>query len=380
MGRKKIPKKTQNMLWIKAGARCEMPGCNKYLIESDTAPIPFNGSNIAHIVADSEDGPRGNKESERLAEDINNLMLMCPACHAEIDKKENFEFYTVELLTRFKKEHEERIKLLTAIKNEQDSQVITYYSDIAQTANMFTNNRIKNTILPEYYSSKSFINLGFAGKSNSDNQEEYWSFESKYLEKRFLKLVNPILEQNTDERLLVFAMAPIPLLIKLGTLLDDKITSVIYQKHRNPDTWKWLDETEDNFEYKITYPEKKNDNIALKISFSGTITNDRIYNFFQEDNVDICTITIKNPNPDFLRTKAQLDEFGSKILTVFDKLKELYGEKTKLHLFPACPIAIAIEMGRRWFKKCDMTLVLYDQNKDRSGFIRTFELNGKYFD
>lgn len=45
-----------------------------------------NYSYFAHIVASSEDGPRGNKDSEKLANEPTNIMLLCDKCHRLIDK------------------------------------------------------------------------------------------------------------------------------------------------------------------------------------------------------------------------------------------------------------------------------------------------------
>jgi hypothetical protein len=39
------------------------------------------------------------------------------------------------------------------------------------------------------------------------------------------------------------------------------------------------------------------------------------------------------------------------------------------------PIATAIELGRSWMPKADMPLIIYDENKSRTGFYKTIEID-----
>lgn len=379
MSKSKIPPKVVLELWARAAGRCQKKGCNRTLFESMHAPESFNAAEMAHIIANLPNGPRGGEfESERLAKDANNLMLLCPSCHREIDKENNLDYYTVELLTNMKKEHESRIRLVTDITEDNLCHVITYYASIGDNETHFKDKRLKADLLPHYFTRSPHINLGMSGKYDRDNSPEYWKDEEYNLIKNFNKKVRPQIEDNKVYTFTVFALAPIPLLIKLGTLLDDKVKSVIYQKHRYPDTWKWMIENQDDFEYLVNYPKRNSDVIALNISLSGTITNDRIQTIFTDKNVDICTVTLNRPKLDFLSTQKQLDLFSSTFIEVLDKLKKTYGHKNELHIFPACPSSVAVEIGRRWLKKSDMKLIIYDENKSRGGFIKALEISSEY--
>ena len=79
--------KNQNLLWAISGGRCEYEGCNTPLYMDILTKKKYNKAYIAHIVADSLDGPRGDPErSEKLANEISNLMLLCDPHHTLIDK------------------------------------------------------------------------------------------------------------------------------------------------------------------------------------------------------------------------------------------------------------------------------------------------------
>lgn len=78
----------------------------------------YNKAYIAHIVADSLDGPRGDPErSEKLANEISNLMLLCDPHHTLIDK--DVANHPEDRLVEMKRKHEERIARITAIAPEK---------------------------------------------------------------------------------------------------------------------------------------------------------------------------------------------------------------------------------------------------------------------
>ena len=78
MSKSAIPQKLQSAIWARAGGRCQYRGCNVDLV-GDLIAGRRDGlyGFIAHIVADSADGPRGDPvRSAELAKDLSNLMLM----------------------------------------------------------------------------------------------------------------------------------------------------------------------------------------------------------------------------------------------------------------------------------------------------------------
>src|SRR5262245_29716000 len=101
-----IPTTELKALLQKSGNRCAFPNCGDVLLHDGTdADNQIVLSKIAHIVADSPDGPRGHyplDEQERNKE--NNLLLLCAKHHDIIDRQP--QFYTVERLRQMKEDHE----------------------------------------------------------------------------------------------------------------------------------------------------------------------------------------------------------------------------------------------------------------------------------
>src|ERR1700753_1157611 len=87
MAKSSVPQKVQSALWARAAGRCEYRGCNTSLV-GDLIAGKEDGlyGFIAHIVADSPGGPRGDAvRSPQLAKSLDNLMLMCATHHKLID-------------------------------------------------------------------------------------------------------------------------------------------------------------------------------------------------------------------------------------------------------------------------------------------------------
>ncbi|MEM5948943.1 ABC-three component system protein [Spirochaetia bacterium 38H-sp] len=88
--------------------QCANPDCDRKLIARDGDTIV---SKICHIEAVSPNGPRFNPnmtDDER--RDYDNLILLCDECHSIIDNKKNEGKYTVDLLKKWKRDHENKCR------------------------------------------------------------------------------------------------------------------------------------------------------------------------------------------------------------------------------------------------------------------------------
>lgn len=102
-----IPDTEKKILFAVSGNQCSFPGCSQRLVEitASTNDSPAIMAKIAHIVAHSEKGPRGDEKYP--AEKLNtheNLILLCPTCHDRVDRLP-FQ-YNVHVLRQMKRDHE----------------------------------------------------------------------------------------------------------------------------------------------------------------------------------------------------------------------------------------------------------------------------------
>ena len=57
-----------------------------------------------------------------------------------------------------------------------------------------------------------------------------------------------------------------------------------------------------------------------------------------------------------------------------DQIKVQHGEQGVIHVFPAVPVAIAVDFGRVIMPKADLPLRIYDENKALGGFSHALDL------
>jgi len=368
-----ISEKTKIILWGKAGGRCEYEGCNKPLWLDSLTKSEFNTAYIAHIIADQPNGPRGDAElSDNLKNDISNLMLMCDEHHRLIDK-EGVDGHSVQRLKEMKNKHEKRIEILTCITDEKQSHILLYGANIGRQNAPLSYTKSSVAMVPEKYPAEpNAIELSLKNSSFQDHEEQYWEIETEHLRRQYESKVLPRLSAGDVRHFSIFAIAPQPLLIEFGRLLSDIPAADVYQLHREPADWKWQDHPV-GFNYKIEEPDSFDGLPALNLSLSATIDNSRISQVLSVPH-SIWTITIDDPNNDFLKNRQQLQIFRTELRKLLDRIKAKHGESTVIHLFPAVPVSVAVEIGRIWMPKADLPIKVYEQNRNVGGFMPVMNL------
>ena len=334
----------------------------------------FNIAYIAHIIADSPSGPRGDKIlSKQMAIEISNLMLLCDEHHRLIDKEKVTE-HPVELLQKYKKNHEERINRVTGIIPEMESHIILYGANVGEHSSPINKNKANIAILENgFYPAESDpIELSLKNSAKKDDKDEFWKTEKENLFELFNQKVKYRLKDGIINHLSIFGIAPQPLLIYLGHLLSDLPTAEVYQLHRSPPDWVWK-ENVTNSKCHLLKSDKKGTDIALVISISQKIEPQKIFEILGE-NIPVWTITVEEPNSEYLRSNEQLEDFRILYKKALSEMKFINGDKARIHLFPASPVSVAIEMGRARLQKADLPMTVYDYNERRGGFVSAIDI------
>ncbi len=133
-----ISAKTLKILAVKSGNRCAFPECRRLLVSVGNVVT----GEVAHIVAESSDGPRGVSPltiDERNSPE--NLIYLCPEHHKTIDDQP--EIYTVPKLLQMKRDHESWVdgtlsfkERFEGIREPAESVVDTVHSTILPVLRM----------------------------------------------------------------------------------------------------------------------------------------------------------------------------------------------------------------------------------------------------
>lgn len=102
-----ISDNTVKLLWGRAAGTCSNPSCRADLTVLLEDGRGFNVGEMAHVIASSPSGPRGDDNGG--SDEYKNLILLCPTCHRTIDKAPE-GVYSVELLHQWKQDHETGIR------------------------------------------------------------------------------------------------------------------------------------------------------------------------------------------------------------------------------------------------------------------------------
>lgn len=366
-----ITDKTQRDLWARSAGRCQFNGCNRILYRSPITLEQVNISEQAHIYSFSEIGPRGwgplitNKKE---LNSVENLMLMCHDCHKTIDQDKTGEKYSGEMLRGWKLQHEERIYIVSGVSNTNKTHVVFYGANISEQTSPILKYDAYSALFPDHYpADENPLKLSMLC-SHEDKSEAFWSTEQTHLTTVFSRLIEPLIIENDPAHFSLFALAPMPLLIKLGALFTDKTSVDVYQPIREPKTWRWQTPP-DNFEFKIIKPASFNLPPALVISLSARVDHERVKAILGND-CSIWEITVDDNfcNNDFIKSLEQLSKFRESMRKLIAQIIEKHG-MADLSVFPAMPVSCAVEMGRIRMPKADMPWVIYDQNSKIGKFI-----------
>lgn len=369
-----IKAEVERLLWGIAAGRCEFKGCNKVLYKHEVTGNIENYAEKAHIHAVSPGGARYCPDSEDFKNSILNLILVCPQCHITIDRDE--QKYTPEYLFDMKNDHEKRIFKLTRIGEELQSHMVYYTANIAGTHLAVNDGDARNALalFGRYPSDCSPIDLGQQGNLVEDNEEDFYTSNAKNLERAVKAKILGVVSEGAS--IALFSLAPHPLLMLVGRLLNDKYNVAVFQCHRREtDKWSW-DESTDQVEFHSILPVEINSEakVALVFSLSSSIDPQKIKNILG-DNVMMYIITINSPNRTFVTNPSIMDDFILKSREVMELIKQIHGNSMNVHVFPAMPASLAVRFGMDYMPKTDNKLLIYDEQSEK-GFVFTLSIGG----
>lgn len=372
-----IKREVERELWARAAGRCEFDGCNRPVFKSPVTQEKVNISEKAHIYSFSEKGPRGHGPLKRAElNELANLLLVCHDCHKKIDQDKKGARYSAALLRGWKDEHEKRIAIVTGVDPTKKSHVILYGANIGDQTSKLQPEAAKDALFPDWYPAEERpiqLSMSWEGK---DDQDTYWKTEEANLKSAFNRQVRPLLDGGECPHLSLFALAPMPLMALFGSLLTDKVPAQAYQLHREPfQTWKWINGPA-NFSFRVLLPQSFENPPALVISLSDSISHSRV-TVIMGEAVSIWELTIDQPNNDFLKSKEQLSLFRETVRKLMVDIGKAHGKQTPLAIFPAMPVACAVDLGRVRMPKADPPWIIFDQNPKHGKFIRALEIGNE---
>jgi SMODS-associated and fused to various effectors sensor domain len=355
--RKKIPGAERLKLWVRSGGRCTI--CNKYLLEGKLSSREVTFGELAHIVgqAKTKGSPRGLDTLPLPERDkAENLMLICADDHDEIDNKDVVDLFQPDKLRKLKQEHESRIFHVTGLAGERRTTIIRMVGnigdnpvelrrEIATDAVSHSANRFPDWHLASDHKSIEIDLGGLPGEATGTAL--YYEAAKQVIDRVVKDRLKVGIAREVINHLSVFAFARLPLLVYLGSCLDDNIKTDVYQRHRTPEDWAWPMSGATK-EFKIIEPKRnpsEHDAVVL-MNISGTVQTSRIPTQVEKCSRFIVDIENAEPSSDAINTAETLASFENTCRQLFVAIEARHPHFERVHLFGALPASAAVVLGR----------------------------------
>lgn len=360
-----IPADVKRDLWVASGGRCEFRGCNAPLDRNFLTGQRVVLAEHCHIVGDSINGPRGDAErSAELAKAASNLILCCARCHKTIDTGKLAGEYPEARLLGMKQEHEQHVQRLYDATNVKRSIpfIVTgrinrtptaIQADIARAAIL---RKADYTRFPSHEEEVLDLNL----IRYAEDHPLYWATVKQEID----DMLNAFLRRVTDrhiQHLDLFALAQIPALAYIGSLIGDRVPVTVHQPQREPlDRWTWpVNPAMPAPAFSFSFPDQcPTDELAVSFSISGAIKAADVERTLP--NVPMATFSVENPSTSVVDCEAVQQGFVKAWREFQTELHQRYGRLAKLHIFPALPVSLAVELGRCTLPKVIPQLHMWD--------------------
>ncbi len=369
--RRSLSPDTRLKVWVRAGGRCVI--CNRYLLDGQLTGREATFGELAHIVGQTSSvgSPRG-LDTMDLADrdDPDNLVLICDDEHDELDKTATRDFFSVELIKEFKRVHEERIRHVTAFSPDQTTVVLRMIGRLHGSAVEVDQN---TTALAVITTSHRFPRFAMAYDRSSieidlrnipgeacGSQEYYRMAKSLIDEVIEHKLTEGALKDQI-KHLSVFAFARWPLLVYLGSRLDDTIPVDVYQRHRSNQMWEWPSDSSGMFAIQTPSAVTDTGDGVLILNISGTVQCARIPCELQNAPCFRMDWDDRSPSSDALSSRKALQDFEEVIRGLFAYIESSHGGIERLHTFAAIPMSAAVMLGKVLNPKINPHVILYDR-------------------
>jgi len=231
--------KTREEVAYLAAWRCQFSGCGKNLRSHTTTGERGRFSYFAHIVAASEQGPRGDAVlSVLLADDPKNIMLLCDECHRLIDRviPKKYDAKTLQEM------RERNIQEVTRILNSLqylEAVPLVILGNITGQPPQFSDRDAEEAL----WGSKLRASAGrterilsFGGVHHDPHSAGYWDTAIRHLRldlPRLQSYINGSLYGESRPKVAVFPLHGTSILILAGRVLGDTSGTHLFQPHRN---------------------------------------------------------------------------------------------------------------------------------------------------
>ena len=343
-----ISKDVAQQIVCDAHGYCMYEGCGEYLLTDQLTGIDGNFHYLAHIVASSPNGPRGNEFSHKLSDEPKNILLLCDKHHRLIDKVAVGE-HSRERLTEMRQSHIDRVlKLLGGLAYQGVPTFTASWSVGGWLPDPPTKQESATSLQPLHsYPNGMVFTLSNSTLPNQMSDQDWHQIAPAALESA--RITYSGCKSVPDIRTGLFAAGPSAILIGLGAMVGNKNGLQAVPRSRERNSWCWGREEALIQPFIIKGDEYLADDIdeiviALTLTDSPAELSD-VAEFLSEKGFPILHIQAKHPGNDCLAHPQEGHQLRELVHRTLHDLRNRHKLK-KVHLLPCAPNAALIEVGR----------------------------------
>ena len=191
------------------------------------------------------------------------------------------------------------------------------------------------------YSGQKPFNLN---RSNKEAREDAdFQALAEELEKRVIEFQSMDYESGP---IALFALAPQPLLIKLGFLLGDETDLMVFQRSRTSAGWNAVDDAKaTSFERKMTGGKEGASEAILILSVSGQVNRQSLPLEEKFQELPTYEIIASDPGVNAADSSKSLEQFKTDSAEMIYQIHEENPYVRRLHIFPAMPSSLNVMLG-----------------------------------
>jgi hypothetical protein len=359
-------------LWVAAGGRCEYRGCNRYLLADALTGYTLNLAERAHIVggSDAPGSPRGDDSlPDQKRAEAANLMLLCRDHHRVIDHL--IAEHGVEALRRMKREHEERIHLLTGLAQDAETVVVRMIGAIRGAPVEVPPESVLAAVIADGRFPR--FPLALAGEDveidlralPEEDDQRYWEAGERTIAAHAARIREA---QQSIGHMSIFALARIPFLVALGFHLDDKIPVTVYSRRRDgtgDGAW-GFDPDADAIGFEVTRRSGSSGavHVALAVSVTAAIGEEVIAHAGEDAAVYELSPVNAPHGRDLLGGRDSLANFAGAYHRYLAHVEAEHPDCKTIDLYAAVPATGAVHLGRGLMRDAQPRLRVHERSSD----------------
>lgn len=325
------------------------------------------GGELAHNIGatDTPGSPRGRAEDMEDRESEENLLLLCHSCHHLIDNEDHVPYFTPERLRTLKKTHEDQIRIAASSGGMRRTAALRVGGLLRGVQALASQRQTADALLTDGF-------LGLADSrwqgdfrcniSGTPDRPSYWIAAQEEID-HALGLVEQSLASGEVDHLSIFAIGPVPLLVYLGSRLDDKTDTRLYQKQRDPDRgWRWNESAPAHgFATTELDGSATDTEVVLTVSLSAEVQQVSIPPSLQ----GLPRFDIRPEGdaigPNLFAHPQTLRNFADAWRSLLATVESSCPGSPKWHLVAASPITASIEIGRAFMHGSQPPIDVYER-------------------